>query len=58
MDLKEISLAVQKGKRKDVKALVAMMMRGKGITVYDVGTDAPPERFIEKAKKVTLPPLF
>ncbi len=48
-----VVIGTVKGDLHDIgKNLVAMMMRGKGITVYDVGTDAPPERFIEKAKEV------
>ena len=48
-----VVIGTVKGDLHDIgKSLVAMMMRGKGITVYDVGTDAPPERFIEKAKEV------
>ncbi|MBQ6077923.1 MAG: corrinoid protein [Clostridia bacterium] len=31
------------------KNLVAMMMEGKGLEVIDIGTDVPPEQFIETA---------
>ncbi len=34
------------------KNLVAMMMKGIGATVYDLGIDVSPEQFLEKAKEV------
>ncbi len=34
------------------KNLVAMMLKGSGIEVYDVGVDATAEQFVEKAKEV------
>lgn len=33
------------------KNLVAMMLKGAGFEVLDIGVDAPPERFVEKAKE-------
>jgi len=33
------------------KNLVAMMFEGAGFTVFDLGVDVPPERFVEKAKE-------
>ena len=34
------------------KNLVAMMMKGIGATVYDLGIDVPDEKFVEKAEEV------
>jgi corrinoid protein of di/trimethylamine methyltransferase len=34
------------------KNLVVMLLEAEGFTVYDLGVDVPPERFIEKSKEV------
>lgn len=48
-----VVIGTVKGDLHDIgKNLVAMMMRGMGAIVHDIGTDAPPEKFIEKAKEV------
>lgn len=45
-----IVLGTVKGDLHDIgKNLVRIMMEGKGITVYDLGTDVPAEKFIEVA---------
>lgn len=45
-----VVLGTVKGDLHDIgKNLVRIMMEGKGITVYDLGTDVPAERFIEEA---------
>jgi 5-methyltetrahydrofolate--homocysteine methyltransferase len=42
-----------KGDLHDIgKNLVAMMLKGAGLEVYDIGVDAPAEAFIEKAEEV------
>lgn len=50
-----VVLGTVKGDLHDIgKNLVKIMMEGKGIVVYDLGTDVPAEKFIEEAidKKV------
>lgn len=45
-----VILGTVKGDLHDIgKNLVGMMMEGKGLTVIDLGTDVPPQTFIEKA---------
>lgn len=45
-----VVLGTVKGDLHDIgKNLVRIMMEGKGITVYDLGTDVPAEKFIEEA---------
>jgi len=42
-----------KGDLHDIgKNLVAMMMKGVGIEVTDLGADVPPEKFVEKAQEI------
>ena len=49
----KVVLGTVKGDLHDIgKNLVKMMMEGKGLEVYDLGTDVPPEAFLEKAKEV------
>lgn len=48
-----VVIGTVKGDLHDIgKNLVAMMMKGAGATVYDIGIDAPAEKFIEKAEEV------
>ncbi|NCC63436.1 MAG: hypothetical protein EOM15_02115 [Spirochaetia bacterium] len=45
-----VVLGTVKGDLHDIgKNLVGMMMKGKGLTVIDLGTDVPPARFVEQA---------
>lgn len=45
-----VVLGTVKGDLHDIgKNLVRIMMEGKGITVYDLGTDVPAEKFVEAA---------
>lgn len=47
-----VVLGTVKGDLHDIgKNLVGMMLKGKGLTVIDLGTDVPPERFVEEAAK-------
>lgn len=47
-----VVLGTVKGDLHDIgKNLVGMMLKGKGLTVIDLGTDVPPERFVEEAVK-------
>lgn len=49
----KIVIGTVKGDLHDIgKNLVAMMMKGMGATVYDLGIDVPDEAFIEKAEEV------
>lgn len=42
-----------KGDLHDIgKNLVTMMLKGAGLEVHDIGVDAPPEAFIEKAEEI------
>ena len=46
-----VCLGTVKGDLHDIgKNLVKMMMEGKGLEVIDLGTDVPPEKYIEVAK--------
>ncbi len=48
-----VVIGTVKGDLHDIgKNLVAMMMRGAGLTVYDIGIDVPEEKFVEKAEEV------
>lgn len=48
-----VVIGTVKGDLHDIgKNLVAMMMRGAGLTVYDIGIDVPDEKFVEKAEEV------
>ncbi|MDD4220509.1 MAG: corrinoid protein [Sphaerochaetaceae bacterium] len=45
-----VVIGTVKGDLHDIgKNLVGMMMKGKGLTVIDLGTDVPPARFVEEA---------
>jgi len=47
-----VCIGTVKGDLHDIgKNLVKMMMEGKGLEVVDLGTDVPPERFIETAQE-------
>lgn len=47
-----VCIGTVKGDLHDIgKNLVKMMMEGKGLEVFDLGTDVPPEKFIEFAKE-------
>lgn len=49
----KVVIGTVKGDLHDIgKNLVAMMMRGMGATVYDLGVDVPEAAFIEKAEEV------
>lgn len=49
----KIVIGTVKGDIHDIgKNLVAMMFEGAGFTVFDLGVDVPPERFVEKAREV------
>lgn len=49
----KIVIGTVKGDLHDIgKNLVAMMMKGMGATVYDLGTDVPDIAFVEKAEEV------
>ena len=51
--LGKIVIGTVKGDLHDIgKNLVAMMMKGMGATVYDLGIDVPDSRFVEKAEEV------
>jgi corrinoid protein of di/trimethylamine methyltransferase len=46
----KVVLGTVKGDLHDIgKNLVRMMMEGKGLEVYDIGIDAPADKFVEKA---------
>ncbi len=48
-----VVIGTVKGDLHDIgKNLVAMMMKGMGATVYDLGIDVPDEKFVEKAEEV------
>ena len=48
----KVVLGTVKGDLHDIgKNLVKMMMEGKGLEVVDLGTDVPPEKYIETAKE-------
>ncbi len=48
----KVCIGTVKGDLHDIgKNLVKMMMEGKGIEVIDLGTDVPPERYIEVAQQ-------
>ncbi len=48
-----VVIGTVKGDLHDIgKNLVAMMMRGAGLTVYDIGIDVPDAKFVEKAEEV------
>ena len=47
-----VCIGTVKGDLHDIgKNLVKMMMEGKGLEVVDLGTDVPPEKYIETAKE-------
>lgn len=47
----KVVLGTVKGDLHDIgKNLVKMMMEGKGLEVIDIGTDCPPEKYLEVAK--------
>lgn len=49
----KVVIGTVKGDLHDIgKNLVAMMMKGIGATVYDIGVDTPDEKFVEKAEEV------
>ena len=49
----KVVLGTVKGDLHDIgKNLVKMMMEGKGLEVYDLGTDVPADAFLEKAKEI------
>ncbi len=48
----KVCIGTVKGDLHDIgKNLVKMMMEGKGLEVLDLGTDVPPEAFVEAAQK-------
>jgi corrinoid protein of di/trimethylamine methyltransferase len=48
----KVCIGTVKGDLHDIgKNLVKMMMEGKGLEVVDLGTDVPPETFVETAQK-------
>ena len=48
----KVCIGTVKGDLHDIgKNLVKMMMEGKGLEVVDLGTDVPPEKYIETAKE-------
>ena len=48
-----VVIGTVKGDLHDIgKNLVAMMMRGAGLTVYDIGIDVPEEKCVEKAEEM------
>ncbi len=48
----KVVIGTVKGDLHDIgKNLVAMMMRGSGFEVYDLGTDVPPDKFTEQARE-------
>lgn len=48
----KVCIGTVKGDLHDIgKNLVKMMMEGKGLEVVDLGTDVPPERYIEAVEK-------
>ena len=48
-----VVIGTVKGDLHDIgKNLVAMMMRGAGLNVYDIGIDVPDAKFVEKAEEV------
>ena len=48
----KVCLGTVKGDLHDIgKNLVKMMMEGKGLEVIDIGTDVPPEKFIQTAQE-------
>ncbi len=48
-----VVIGTVKGDLHDIgKNLVSMMMRGAGLSVYDIGIDVPDERFVEKAEEL------
>lgn len=48
-----VVIGTVKGDLHDIgKNLVAMMMKGMGATVYDLGIDVPDEKFVEKAEEL------
>ena len=45
-----VVIGTVKGDLHDIgKNLVGMMMKGKGLTIVDIGTNVPPERFVQEA---------
>lgn len=51
--LGKVVIGTVKGDLHDIgKNLVAMMMKGMGATVYDLGVDVPSHTFVEKAEEV------
>ncbi|PHV69606.1 cobalamin-binding protein [Sporanaerobium hydrogeniformans] len=49
----KVVIGTVKGDLHDIgKNLVAMMMRGMGATVYDLGIDVPDKNFVEKAEEI------
>ena len=48
-----IVIGTVKGDLHDIgKRLVAMMMQGSGFEIVDLGTDVPPQKFVEKVKEI------
>lgn len=48
----KVCIGTVKGDLHDIgKNLVKMMMEGKGLEVVDLGTDVPPEKYVETAKE-------
>jgi 5-methyltetrahydrofolate--homocysteine methyltransferase len=49
----KVILGTVKGDLHDIgKNLVSMMMEGAGFTMFDLGVDASPERFVQKAQEI------
>jgi 5-methyltetrahydrofolate--homocysteine methyltransferase len=49
----KVVIGTAKGDLHDIgKNLVAMMMEGAGFEVFDLGTDVPPDEFVEQAKNI------
>jgi len=48
----KVVIGTVKGDLHDIgKNLVAMMLEGAGFEIYDLGTDVPPEKFVESVKQ-------
>lgn len=50
--LGKVVIGTAKGDLHDIgKNLVAMMLEGSGFEVFDIGADAPPEKYVEEARE-------
>ena len=48
----KVVIGTVKGDMHDIgKNLVSMMLEGAGFGIFDLGTDVPPEKFVEKARE-------